>query len=225
MSKTAGAALGEYTAINPLSVASLLTGLCGVLVALGPVLAIVPAIGLILGVVAVVQIIRSAGTQVGIWPASIGILLSVLACGYTGYGVWHQASLERAHRQSISLLVGDFAARLGTKDYDGAYSLLDPRAQLRIAPERFATIVSNLQNTPTYGRIVSGTCGQRLDLTVDSLTSNTVAEGLMLLKLDASAFGATDDRGARERAIFWLVDGSWRIHDVPSWFGQERQPR
>ena len=218
MSKTAGAALGEYSEVSPLAVTSLVLGVAGGLVVLGPVLAVVPLVGLVLGVWALVKISRSAGTQTGKLLALAGVVLCAGSVGFAGYQQWSGDHRIARERQAIDQLLGEFAKYISQSRYDQAYELLDPRQQSRITLERFKQTLEQLQNTPDYGRIVAATSGRQIELTVDPSTKNSVAQGLIILKLDASKFGANDDRGARERAVYWMIDGKWRIHDIPSWF-------
>src|SRR5688572_4627060 len=77
MSTTAGVGLGEYRAVNGLAVASLVLGVASWMSWLHPLLFLLPVLALVLGVIAMVQIRGSEGTQSGIVLAGLGILLGL----------------------------------------------------------------------------------------------------------------------------------------------------
>jgi Domain of unknown function (DUF4190) len=222
MSKTAGAALGEYAEVNPLAVTSLVLGCAGALVVLGPVLAVVPLVGLILGVLALRSISRSAGTQTGKGFAILGVLISAITVGYAGYGQWSNQQTQEQERLAINQLLQTFGQHVNQNQYDQAYAFLDPRQQSRITPERFKSVMEQVQNSPDYGRIVGTRAGDRIDLTFDPATNYSVAEVLIVADLKPSTLVANEVRVARERAVFWKIDGRWKLHDVPSWFPAQK---
>ena len=88
MSNTAGVGTQEYVAINPTAVAALILGLASVLALLGSILLVVPAAGIVCGLVAISQIRKSNETQTGLALAACGLVLSIgLGGGRTVYQV------------------------------------------------------------------------------------------------------------------------------------------
>ena len=81
MSTTAGVGSQDYVSINPLAIGALLLGLISGLVVFTNVLFILPAAGVIFGIMAIRQINDSNGTQAGKTWAIVGIALSVLIGG------------------------------------------------------------------------------------------------------------------------------------------------
>src|SRR3954471_20757728 len=73
MSRTAGLGSGDYVAINNTAILSLILGLAGVLSVLYPLLLVVSAAALVCGILALVQIRSSNGTQSGRAFAALGI--------------------------------------------------------------------------------------------------------------------------------------------------------
>ena len=72
---TAGVGTQRYVAINPTAVAAPDAGFGSILVFLSSMLLVIPLAGLICGIIAVVQVRRSNGTQTGMGLAVGGILL------------------------------------------------------------------------------------------------------------------------------------------------------
>jgi len=86
MSTTAGVGAQDYAAINPTAIAAVLLGLASATVVLGKILFVLPALGIICAIVALVQISRSNQTQTGKGLALLGLLLCfVFGGGRLGY--------------------------------------------------------------------------------------------------------------------------------------------
>src|SRR3954468_1363531 len=81
MSTTAGVGSQDYVAINNAAIVSVILGLCTALAFLGIPFLIVGAAGIVFGVIAIVQIRHSNGTQGGLGLAILGILLSLAIAG------------------------------------------------------------------------------------------------------------------------------------------------
>src|SRR5438046_4707720 len=75
MSTTAGLGTTEYVAINPVSVTAFFAGLASGLALLDPILLAVPVLAIVLSIVALHQISRSAGTQTARGLARGGLLV------------------------------------------------------------------------------------------------------------------------------------------------------
>jgi hypothetical protein len=81
MSTTAGVGSQDYVAINNAAIVSVILGLCTALAFLGIPFLIVGAAGIVFGIIALVQIRHSNGTQGGMGLAILGILLSLAIAG------------------------------------------------------------------------------------------------------------------------------------------------
>src|SRR5437867_2385125 len=78
MSTTAGVGSQDYVAINNAAIVSVILGLCTALAFLGIPFLIIGAAGIVFGIIALVQIRHSNGTQGGAGLAILGILLSLV---------------------------------------------------------------------------------------------------------------------------------------------------
>src|SRR5688572_13217478 len=81
MSTTAGVGSQDYVAINNAAIISIILGLCTFLAFLGLPFLILGAAGIVFGIIAMVQIRHSNGTQGGAALAVMGILLSLGIAG------------------------------------------------------------------------------------------------------------------------------------------------
>ena len=81
MSRTAGLGTTDYVAVNTTAVTALILGLLSGLSLLGTIMLVLPVATLVVGIIAVVQVRRSAGTQSGTAIAALGLLL---AGGFVG---------------------------------------------------------------------------------------------------------------------------------------------
>src|SRR3954469_9558517 len=95
MSTTAGVGSQDYVAINNAAIVSVILGLCTALAFLGVPFLIVGAAGIVFGIIAIVQIRHSNGTQGGMGLAILGILLSLAIAG----SVTAASVIDWQHRQ------------------------------------------------------------------------------------------------------------------------------
>ena len=84
MSTTAGLGVGEYVAINPMSVAALVVGLASAMAMLDPILLAIPVVALVLGLIAFRQIKKGGGTQKGYVLVALGVVASIAFAGIVG---------------------------------------------------------------------------------------------------------------------------------------------
>ena len=124
MSRTAGLGSGDYVAINNTSVFAFLMGLASVLALVNPFLLLFCVVAVVLGVIALLQIRSSNGTQTGRAFALIGILLALIFGGTTG----GKMAMARADRQKneadVAKVIEQLGQRLAKQEYAQAYGTL-----------------------------------------------------------------------------------------------------
>jgi type II secretory pathway pseudopilin PulG len=153
MSTTAGVASSDYVAINSLAIASIILGLVAAMAFVHPFFVLVGAVGVICGVIAIVQIRGSNGTQGGMLLAVLGILISVGFAGLTGARQVAEARRQKAQTQEIGQLIRDLGRHVIAGDYTSAYALFSPVFQQKVSPAQFEQ-VWKLQQDPQYtGRL------------------------------------------------------------------------
>jgi hypothetical protein len=124
MSRTAGLGSGDYVAINNTAIVALVLGLASVLSWWFPVMMLAALAAAVCGVLALVQIRSSNGTQTGHLFAGLGIALG-LALG--GAALWRIAAGWQEHRrdeQAIGQLVKELSDRIVQRNYADAYQNL-----------------------------------------------------------------------------------------------------
>src|SRR5687768_9014661 len=105
MSRTAGLGSGDYVAINNTAIAALLLGLASALALLWPAALVVAAAAIVCGVVALLQIRSSNGTQTGRAFAVLGILLGLALGGATAGKIVMRRVEHRRDEAKIGELV------------------------------------------------------------------------------------------------------------------------
>lgn len=121
MSRTAGLGSGDYVAINNTSILALIFGLAGVLSMLYPLLLIISAAALVCGVLALVQIRSSNGTQSGRSFAVLGILLALGLGGLAGAKLAIGGIETHREEAAIDDLIKRFNGLVLEKKYEQAY--------------------------------------------------------------------------------------------------------
>jgi hypothetical protein len=219
MSTTAGVGSQDYVAINPTSIAALLLGLGSVVVVLGYILLLVPAVGIVCAIVALIQISRSNQTQTGRGLAISGLVLCVLFAGgrlgFAGYQRLHTASDERQVAQLMHELGDDLEARR----YDQAYALFDDRFRARVDMAEFTQEFDNFIKVG-IGRVLSiewNRQGMEFEQTPDSGTTYGTAMGLFRF--------ASGGEPTRLVIQFDKISGQWKITSIPNLFPAKKNSR
>lgn len=216
MSATAGVGTQEYVAINPAAVTSLIMGLGSILVFLSSMLLVIPLAGLICGIIAVVQVRRSNGTQTGMGLAIGGILLCLcLGGGRAGYQLLRQYHTSSDERE-IAQLMNTLGSEIHAGHYDRAYAMFGERFQNRVsratfedAFRRFHTDVGDLEwiewnHEPMLFEDEPG-------------NDVTIASAMGMFKFSANA------AAPRSVVTFEKIDGKWQINGMEGLFPSKKQ--
>jgi hypothetical protein len=215
MSKTAGLASSDYTAVNVPSVVALILGLLSVVANFERILLVIPLTALVLGVIAVYQIRNSNGTQTGLPLAGLGILLAL------GFGIWastaqaREAARTRADREQLVSLTEQLGREISGGRVDAAYeSLFSPAFRQRVPPDRFRTVWTQLQQQ--LGNVKSASSKGLYNFEVDTETGLRLAVGRVLFEYERGT------PAERPEIIFSFREGQWRIESIPSFFPPPR---
>ena len=220
MSRTAGLGSGEYVAINNTSVVAFLMGLAGVLALLLPALLLLALAAVVLGVMALVQIRSSNGTQTGRGFAIAGILLALAFGGTTGGKIAMARAEQRSAEAKVAQAIGRLSEQLVGRQYDQAYdTLFSEKFKKDFTPEVFTTRWEGIdQNT---GPLESVRYGGRTEFEAARGAAGRKAHARALFKLA---------KAPEESPLiieFLEHDGEWVIESISEIFNgdQERQRR
>jgi hypothetical protein len=229
MSRTAGAGMHDYAAVNTFAVTACVLGVASFLsVALRhlDLLLLIPILGTILGVLGLVQIARSNRTQAGIGIAVLGLLLCIGCAGFIFRERIETRASQADSRREMQTLASDFARLAIEQKYDDAYALFHRRFRDRVTPEVFRGVLDRWRRGVIYGPPVrSAELGPRVIFESDPQNQTPLGIGLLNVNLDTGL----DDRAPSqpsEQIRFERADsGQWLILDIPSYFPAEMSRR
>ncbi len=207
MSPTAGVATQGYVAVNPTAVIALLLGLASALaVMFGSLLLIIPIVAVIVGVVAIVQVKNSGGTETGKGLALIGILLAVLCAGARGGKELLNQRMINQERGQILALIDQLGKDLAAADYDSAWSRFSDRYKQTVRKESFVFFWEDSKAKPAFGQVVGMHSNGIVEVKIDPETGSRTAEGLIIVDLKLSAKPARVQATFRKFGDQWLFD-------------------
>jgi hypothetical protein len=218
MSTTAGLGSGEYVAINPTAVFSLIVGLASALCLFEEtILLFIPLIGVISAIAALRQIARSSGTQTGRALAVVGLVLSI---GFGGWVIYRKAteqSRQSADRNAIHQVIRQYGELIRDGKFDQAYGLFSPRFTNRVPLQTFTDRMKFVQETPSYGKLKNADWNKLVEFENNTADGSVMAVASILLNFEKAP-------DIRQNAYFRKDAGEWRIEDLPDMFPMEKKP-
>ncbi|MGD0461071.1 MAG: DUF4190 domain-containing protein [Tepidisphaeraceae bacterium] len=146
MSTTAGVGTGDYVAVNVTSVVAVVFGLASLLAMANPVLLVFPIVGVILGLIALGQIVNSNGTQTGKGLAILGLALSGIITATIFCVMLVQYFHQRADRQAVADLAWKYGRLIAQDKFDDAYDLFDSDFKYRVSKQAFIVHLTSIQH-------------------------------------------------------------------------------
>ena len=215
MSATAGVALGEYQAVNVLAIASLVLGVASWMSMLHPLLYLLPAGAVLLGLTAIAQIRRSNRTQSGTVLAVLGLLLALALGGWALASNLSAATRVERHRDEIQQMITGFGAALSGGDYSAAYELTSSNFQREISLDRFSTELS--AESARLGGFRGASTNDLARVTRDS-NGVTTAEAILTVPIGYP-------EPLRQEVNLVRQEDGWRIQEFQAWFPRAGRPR
>jgi hypothetical protein len=221
MSRTAGLGSGDYVAINPVAVTSLVFGIAGALVVVDSLFVVVPVVGLMLGMIAWRQVRQSNRTQTGGLMAGLAILLSL---GFLGAKVGKeglQSVRLGADKSQINHLIDQLSQNLSDIDpakpeatvahLASAYDLFDESFRSRVTAQHFNALWLQSRASPVFGPLISLKSNGLLKFETDARTDDLTCTSLVIAQFQ---------RGDAPRwaMVFRQLDGKWLVDDMPELF-------
>jgi hypothetical protein len=211
MSRTAGLGSGDYVAINNTAIAALVLGLASATALLWPVGLVVAGAAIVVGVLAMIQIRSSNGTQTGIGIAAGGILLALVLGGATAGKMLLSAAQHRRDEAKISELVKRLNDLIVAKQYGQAYQTLFSDSFKQTFTEAEFTRRWE-QNLPVMGEIRSIDWGKTAEIAEIRGTGEKRAVASSSVKFARFPDPATQPMG------FVFHDGEWVIDQISQLF-------
>lgn len=215
MSTTAGLGSQDYVAVNVLSVVTLALGLASGLVLLDNILLIIPVVGVVIGILSLVQIRRSSGTQTGAAWAVIGLLLCLGLAGYKFGNEAVAAAKTYADESAIEQVVvdvGDFVKKPETTDK--AYALFTDAFKARVSLDLFKSRWASFRSRELIGELTAIRSNGIVRVEVDPKTG-TIQGVAGTISAYSKIPAGTGDR----RNFFFIKDArGWRVEGIPDLF-------
>ena len=227
MSRTAGVGLQDYAAVNVLAVVGLLLGLASFLAYAAPdsvPMLIVPAVAVVICVIAAVQIVRSNRTQTGLPLAIVGLLLAVAFAATNVAAHVRTSARDRAYHAELNVVAGKLLNASTSQGVGGAYDLFDARFKESVKAESFARLLQpRLQHLFAGKPVTSIGVGDLVVYETDD-SGMTSAMTLLVLRGDDKLPNG-EPFTANETVEFRRdKDSNWKIHAIPGWFGEPKKP-
>lgn len=229
MSRTAGVGLGDYAAINVLSVVGFLLGFaCFLLLVFNDSLMMLalPVIALVTCAAAIYQVRDSNGTQVGNGWAFGGVALALLFGGINLFSHVNVARTESAYRSELQSLVGKLANDATTRSsIPAAYGLFHPRFQEMVKPESFERTLALRTGHNANDPLANIALGD--NVIFDTVPETKIVQATALLVIQGRQ---KDEDGKPLQAstpIQFRRDENdvWKIYAIPEWFAGEDPKR
>lgn len=217
--------MADYAAVNPFAVGAIVLGLASAftLIFREPFLLALPLLALLLGILALVQIKGSSGTQTGSLLALGAIVLSLAFGGLVVVDHFKERSALERHKKSLSKLVQDFGTDLISGDFETAYAKFDSPFQDRVKMDVFKARLSQVRDGRFYfAKPTAASLEPRVAIERDESTGQYTAVGLMKLDVEKRE-GSDADLMVMESIVFRLVRGEWKIEDLPTYFERQVQ--
>jgi len=219
MSNTAGVSTQEYVAINATAIAALLLGFASVLVVLSNILLVVPIVGAICGILAIVQIRHSNQTQTGMGLAFLGLALSLLlGVGKVIYESINSFRLSSDEKQ-IATLIHEFGQDVVGERYEQAYQLCGERFRERVPQAAFTQTLKSMRQIPGLGVLRSIEWNEhRMEIEEKPDASASYALAMTLFAHSGNPYP--------QRLVMSFEKpsgGAWSISDIESLFPSRKQ--
>lgn len=212
MSTTAGVGSQDYVAINTSAIVSVILGLCTALAFMGIPFLVVGAAGIAFGIIALVQIRHSNGTQGGTGLAILGIVLSLGIAGSVAAASIVEWSHEREDREAIDKLLEDLGQYVAAGQYDKAYQFFTPEFQGVIKPQIFR---DQLQGWQQYFWKIEGMSSNKAFVFAPTTEGIYTAQTQALVRFVKPTTMSTQPADPRDPRrvpmVLQKLDGQWRI--------------
>jgi len=213
MSTTAGVGSQDYVAINNAAIVSVILGMCTALAFLGIPFLIVGAAGIVSGIIALVQIRHSNGTQGGKGLAILGILLSLALAGSVAAANIIEWKRESEDQAQVTQVLEQLGQAITSDQYDKAYELFTPEFHGILKPEVFRIQLQQYQQY--FGKVERMTSNGRFQFYATA-DGTPVAQTQTLFQFKAPQTRTTQPMATPEPrrvpTALYKINGQWRVN-------------
>jgi hypothetical protein len=213
MSTTAGLGSADYVAINVASILAFLLGIASIsAVVFGLPLLIVPLAAIVVGIVGIIKVNNSNGTQTGRLFAIIGLVLAVVFAGMLIVRTVQNRSRQHADEQQIDAIIQQLGTAIIASDYDKAYTLFSERFTQRISKTVFDSRWKPIGATELLGPLKTIGGNGEFAFDTDPTSDIRYARTMLMLTFEKSP------TPSRLTILLRHQNGSWNIEDIPDLF-------
>ena len=226
MSTTAGLTapgVDSYRAVNPFAVASVVCGLLTLAGLLHRVFLVLPILGVLLAIVAIIQIVRSRQTQAGFLLALLGLVLSI------GLGSWliqqevAAAGLKKQYISELQTFASVFGRQIAADDTEVAYAMMSEGFRQNVDYVTFDRFFDSLRGSETtrFGKLTHASTNELVEISLAADPRAAGARGIITFHLDK------DGEENLIKQIVYLVrqpgggpngEDIWKITSFEEWF-------
>lgn len=228
MSTTAGVGSYEYIAVNSVAVAAILTAVAGILAIFSNYLLPLPAFASVFAIIALVQIIKSNGTQTGKKLAVASLLISLGVVGKIVYEGQKEARAYEASRAEISALFDTFYKGWSSGDHQTAWSVFGPAFHSRVKYADFDGFLKTISDPNQAGKLQSVKWNEKLEAVRGDQSDIDIARAVVIVTLEkAGEGGISCDVMLVRRPTQSGQRGPWQIEQLSPLFdnlGRQQPP-
>ena len=214
MSRTAGLGSSDYTAVNTASVVAVLIGAASALALMTPVFLLLSVVGLVVAIMAIVQVRRSNRTQTGLGLAILGLALCFTFSVWTAYKSYKLQEERDRDIATLNSLDNEFGQDLAKQKYADAYALTDDRFHEEVSAARFEALFAEIASSPQVGSITGCRSNGLFGIDSDPETDMRTAVGITLIDTTRR----NGEAALRTEFRFRNNTGKWLIYAIPEWF-------
>jgi hypothetical protein len=220
MSTTAGVGSQDYVAINNAAIVSVILGLSTFLAFMGLPFLILGAAGIVFGIIALVQIRHSNGTQGGTGLAVLGILLSLGIAGTVSAISSMEYLATRENERAIDGVLKQMGDHLAANRYDKAWEHFSPDFQANwnanlfrdhlTAIERYLGEIEGMSSNGVF-QFVTTTEGIETAQTQVVFRFKTPTTMPTTITSDSPTVPPGQVENRRVPAVLYKYQGEWRV--------------
>lgn len=216
MSTTAGVASQQYVAVNNTAIIAVVLGVASGLAMLDKIMLFIPAIGIVVAIVAWHQIRNSNRTETGLPWAILGLLLSFLIGA--GVSAKEISARRRLHSdvEQMSSLLHDLQGDLVKENYEAAYQRFDILFRQRIPLQLFEGRWRAYQR-PTVDGPLKEMAWNGVPPIFENVKGGDEIVAVMSVIVRFQSF-----ENGRFTFVFRNTGGGWQLEDMPDMFPQKK---